>query len=342
MRTQTSYLLIGIFVVSGIVLLTAAVVALSAGARNRDVIKAETLFEESVSGLEVGAPVRFRGVTVGRVTQITVAGALYQETQHTYVVVRFELWGPDGFPIARLRETLPKRIEEGLRVRLATTGVTGVSFLEADMLSDASKYPPKARDWMPSEQREQFLYVPSAPSEFGEVVNSVERVLDDIARADLPQVAREIRDAVGGIRGQIAGADLAGLGSDVKATLASVRSATQRGSDDLGRAVTSLEESLRGVSAAVASLDKRIGDPQLDAIVTDVKTVTGQLDGVVKSARAVLGDAQTLLAGRGGDLAAILANLERATAHLRALTATAEQYPSWLLFGTPPQGGSRR
>ena len=107
MRTQTSYLLIGIFVVSGIVLLTAAVVALSAGARNRDVIKAETLFEESVSGLEVGAPVRFRGVTVGRVTQITVAGALYQETQHTYVVVRFELWGPDGFPIARLRETVP-------------------------------------------------------------------------------------------------------------------------------------------------------------------------------------------------------------------------------------------
>ncbi|MEZ5965136.1 MAG: MlaD family protein [Planctomycetota bacterium] len=342
MRTQTSYLLIGAFVLSGIVLLTASLVALNAGARRREVIKAETLFEESVSGLEVGAPVRFRGVTVGRVTQITVAGALYQETQHTYVVVRFELWGPSGFPIARLRETLPARIDEGLRVRQASTGVTGVSFLEADILDDASKYPPKARDWMPSEQRDEYLYIPSAPSTFGEVVNSVERVLDDVVRADLPKVASDIREAVTGIRAEIGNAGLGELRVEVKQVLQDVRDIARRAGEDLSRAVTSLETGSRDVSAAVASLRERVIDPRLDDLVADLNGATKKLNEVLLDARAALGDVQGLLAGRSGTVRTILDNLERASAHLRSLAATAEQYPSWLLFGSPPAPRDRR
>jgi len=333
MRTQTSYALIGSFVIGGLVLFTVSLVALHAGT-TREVIKAETLFEESVSGLEVGAPVRFRGVTIGRVTQITVAGALYQETEHTYVVVRFELWGPEGLPVSRLRRTLPARIEEGLRVRLASPGVTGIAYLEADILDDAYRYPPKDRDWMPDEQRERYLYIPSAPSALGEVVNSVEKVLDDVVRADLPQVAREIRDAAASIQQQLQDAGLGELRVEAKATLASVRSAASHAADDLARAVAGLETGIRDVGTAAQSVELRMRDPQIDAILRDVKAATTDLARVV-------GEAQTLLAGKAGDVAAILANLERATAHLRTLAATAEQYPSWLLFGTRPQGGGR-
>lgn len=342
MRTQTSYFLIGSFVIGGLVLLTGALVSLSSDSRRRDVIKAETLFEESVSGLEVGAPVRFRGVSVGRVTQISVAGALYSETQQTYVVVRFELWGPAGLPVERLRATLPKRIDEGLRVRQASTGVTGVSFLEADILDDAHKYPPKKRDWMPDEPRGQFLYVPSAPSTFGEVVNSVERVLDDVARADLPQVARDIRDAVASLQAQVSEAGLGELRADVGRTLAEARDAARQVVKDFERAVAGFEATTRSVSATAATLDGRIGDPQIDAILVDVRAASGELKGLVSGAKATLGDAQLLLAGRAGAIASILTNLERASAHLRTLTATAEQYPSWLLFGTPPERGRGR
>jgi ABC-type transporter Mla subunit MlaD len=341
-RTQTSYLLIGSFVISGVVLLTASLVALGAGPPTRDVIKAETLFDDSVSGLEVGAPVRFRGVTVGRVTHITVAGALYQETESTYVVVRFELWGPEGLSSARLRETLPQRIDEGLRVRLAQTGVTGVSFLEADIMADAEKYPPKPRDWMPDELRDEYLYVPSAPSELTEVVSSVEKALDAVVRADLPKVAEDIRTAVANIDKQVIAAGLGELNREAKETLAGVRSAARQVVDDLRRAVDRFDSALEGVSASAKAVEERLRDPQIDAVLADARTAAAELKELMASGRVVVGDAQALLAGRSGEVAAILANLERLTGHLRSLAATAEHYPSWLLFGTQPEPGSRR
>lgn len=341
MRTQTSYLLIGTFVIAGLALLTATVVALSAG-RERDVIKAETLFDETVSGLEVGAPVRFRGVSVGRVTQISVAGALYQETQTTYVVVRFDLWGPEGLPIERLRQTLPKRIAEGLRVRQATTGITGISFLEADILPDAEKYPPKPRDWMDRSEREAHLYIPSAPSQIVEVVNTFEKALNEVVRADLPGLVTDIRSAVQGLRDEVRSAGIPELRDAAKETLGSVRDVAVRAGDEFTTIAGSVERAAQAFATAAERATTLLDDARLSKILDDVHAATAGLSGVVHDARGALGDAQAILAGRAGEVAAILANLERVTAQLRALTATAEQYPSWLLFGTPPAKGLGR
>lgn len=342
MRTQTSYLLIGTFVIAGFTLLTASIVVLSASGGKRDVIKAETLFDASVSGLEVGAPVRFRGVSVGRVETISVAGALYHESQTTYVVVRFDLWGPEGFPVSRLRETLPKRIAEGLRVRQATTGITGISFLEADILADADKYPPKPRDWMPRTEQEEYLYIPSAPSQIGEVVNTLEKALDEVVRADLPGLVTEIRAAVKGLAAELKSAGIADLRDAAKQALASVRDVAGRAGDQLGTLAADVDRGVQSFTAAADRAATLFGDPRLGTILDAVRQTTASLPSLVESARGTLDDAQAILGGRAGDVTAILANLERVTAQLRALTATAEQYPSWLLFGTQPQPGVGR
>lgn len=370
MRTQTSYLLIGIFVISGLAMLTAALVALGAGAGDRDVIRAETLFDETVAGLEVGAPVRFRGVSVGRVTQITVAGALYQETEHTYVVVRFELWGPEGFPLDRLRETLPKRIAEGLRMRQASSGLTGISFLEADILADADKYPPKDRDWMPDAQRDKYLYIPSASSQLGEVFNSLEGALAAVVRADLPGLVTDLREAIAGLRQDVRSMNLGQMAGSVDQTLQRLRDLAASGSaavdrisgvatqvgDTVAKAGATLERSggqfdamasaatstLRQVETATAKAETLLADPRLRDTLGHLEAASASLGKVLEQTSGAVRDAQNLFAGRGREVAAILDNLERATAQLRALTATAEQYPSWLLFGTPPPRSSGR
>ncbi len=335
MRTKTSYLLIGTFVIAGFALITAGVVVLGAGRRDRDVIKAESLFEESVSGLEVGAAVRFRGVRVGRVTEVTVAGALYTETQIPYVVVRFELWGPDGYQLQRLRDVLPQRIEEGLRVRLASTGITGSAYLEADILPDAKKYPPKPRDWMPRPEEER-VYVPSAPSALGKVVSGVDDLLEQLAQADLPGIATDLRTTLASARAAIDGLGTAALSRDAQGTLGAVREATASLTRQLTGTTAAIDAAAARITAAADQAGTLLGDPRIPGVLTEAQRAAEELTATLATARGAARDVQDLVAGRGRSVDAILANLERVTAQLRALTATAEQYPSWLLFGTPP------
>jgi paraquat-inducible protein B len=110
-------------------------------------------FKQSVKGLSVGAPVDFRGVTIGEVARIGLA----------YDPKTFELYQPVEFYLypERLRANsvitgemipFPKNpaeqlnrvkafIDKGLRVQLRTSSLlTGQKYLAIDMFPDAPKY----------------------------------------------------------------------------------------------------------------------------------------------------------------------------------------------------------
>ena len=98
-----------------------------------------------MQGLEVGAPVKYRGVTIGRVTDIGLVSAEYggrpadrESRRQTYrlVFVRFEV---DTSKIGPVPETA-EAVKLGLRARLASQGITGLSYIELDFV-DPTRYP---------------------------------------------------------------------------------------------------------------------------------------------------------------------------------------------------------
>ena len=70
MSAQTKYFKLGAFVLTAIAVGVTALVVLGAGTIMRKKVMVETYMDESVQGLEAGAPVKFRGVTVGRLEKI--------------------------------------------------------------------------------------------------------------------------------------------------------------------------------------------------------------------------------------------------------------------------------
>jgi paraquat-inducible protein B len=70
MRRSANMTLIGAFVAGGILLIITAVILLGAGSFTGSKPEAIAYFEDSVSGLDIGAPVKFRGVTIGKVSQV--------------------------------------------------------------------------------------------------------------------------------------------------------------------------------------------------------------------------------------------------------------------------------
>ena len=79
MTQESRHFKIGLFVVASIALTLGAVLWLGGGALFQRAIYLETYLDESVQGLEVGAPVKLRGVRLGTVDSIDLAEAVYRD-----------------------------------------------------------------------------------------------------------------------------------------------------------------------------------------------------------------------------------------------------------------------
>src|SRR4029079_11810553 len=113
------------FVLLGFGLAIAAAVLLGVATTRKQTVKYHSYFNESVQGLDLGSPVKFRGVTIGHVSAIEIA------PDHRMVDVVSEL---DTTDIKRMELTemghgkLGKEkfaIPPDLRAQLGSQGITG-------------------------------------------------------------------------------------------------------------------------------------------------------------------------------------------------------------------------
>ncbi len=197
MSRQAKYFRIGLFVICALSLLFAGLVVLGSRALNSKAIHFETYFDGTVQGLDVGAPVKLRGVKIGSVEKIAFADSVYP-TESRYVMVRVAV--PIEKEIGQeqkdeFEEWINKNIEAGLRVRLAAQGLTGASYLEADYL-DPRRFPPLAIDWTPKTR-----YVPSAPSMLSTLSDSLQKILIKFERTRIDEVSVEVHDLLVNLNG---------------------------------------------------------------------------------------------------------------------------------------------
>jgi ABC-type transporter Mla subunit MlaD len=304
---EAHYFRVGLFVLAGIVASVATVIFVGSGRLFDRPVLIETVFEESVQGLEVGAPVKLRGVRLGSVRWIGFVGDQYQISpvdakDRNRVLVRMEIGeqGPDVGWEERLRR-IEKMTENGLRLRLTPLGITGVSFIEADFL-DPERFPPLSISWKP-----EIPYVPSAPSTISQITSAAERLMTRI-------------DAL----------DVEGLLTNLDQLLVNVNAAVE---------TTDVDSVQRSLATLLADLEKT--STALRSGVESVKT--GQLGEDLRTSlretTSLLIETQRLLGRSGEDLVATLENLRAASRSLREASETARTYPSFLLFGETPKSG---
>lgn len=185
MSTQNNYFKIGIFILSGLSLLVIGVIVFGAGRFFQKEIIVETYFADSVQGLDVGSPVKYRGVKIGEVKDIGIVyyhydlDSLSQDEIYTYgLYVRVTLRLPvDILHILGGRDTqaeLTTLIEEkGLRLKLDYIGVTGLAYLDLDFL-EVDKNSSLDILWEP-----KHYYIPSVRNTIQVITES----LNDIAQS---------------------------------------------------------------------------------------------------------------------------------------------------------------
>src|SRR3954466_13379225 len=140
MSAPTNRWKLGAFVVGAVVVGLATAAIVTAQTMQAVTVTYTSYFDEAVTGLEVGSPVRYRGVKIGNVSAIDVA----PDQRHVEIIysrgvkVRGRLGLSGRSHGKETRILLPPE----LRVQLASTGLTGTKFLQIDFFDTGGTPPP--------------------------------------------------------------------------------------------------------------------------------------------------------------------------------------------------------
>jgi len=312
MSDEARYFRVGIFVFAG--LLAVAATALVLGGRTifAEKVVFETYFDESVQGLEVGSPVKRRGVKFGTVRAIGLVEDFYELGPEQrfelgqHVLVRIETAvdrereraEEELTPEQRLK-SLRAMVQRGLRLQLTRSAITGVAFIEASFL-DPERYPPLVVPWEP-----EYLVVPSAPSTIAQLTSAAERIMARLEAVNVEQVIEHLDGLLLNLRDATHEVDLAAVQAEARALLAEVRE-----TNALAR---------RQLAAA------------------DLGELGIRTRQVLAETETTLAHTRRMIEGGRYDVGRALENLRVATENLRDLTDTLRSQPSLLLRGEPPE-----
>jgi phospholipid/cholesterol/gamma-HCH transport system substrate-binding protein len=325
MSAPSNHWKLGLFVVVGIVTFLAVLVSLGARGLDKETVRYKTYFDESVQGLDIGSPVKFRGVTIGNVAGIDIA----PDRRHVEVDCEITV---SQLVSLRLVDTAPAKhvlpigqkplvtlaVPPDLRMQLGSAGITGVKYIAIDFFDVTTNPAPDLPFALPEN------YVPAAPSTMKNIEDAVVKAVDrfpevadqlvmmvsqinvllgEINREKLPSRAAttlaRAEDVLATLQTAIKGANLGKLSGQAQRTIAGLEGAITR--------LTSVLDRVDGEQGLVASAQRAtdsIGDlaggakglgSELDDTLRDVREAA---DSIQRLADSLDTDSDMLLKGR--------------------------------------------
>jgi phospholipid/cholesterol/gamma-HCH transport system substrate-binding protein len=314
MAAPTNHWKLGLFVVVAFVVAMASIVALGARSLKKTTVSYKTYYDESVQGLDVGSPVKFRGVTIGSVSVIDVA------PDHRHVETTLELdvqnltdLGLSTVPGEKARINVPP----DLRAQLGSSGITGVKFISIDFFSIKDN-PVEALPFPVPENT-----IPSAQSTMKNLEDSVVHAVDRF-----PEVADQIVHLLGQMSRMLDALDEKHLGDRAGDTVNNVNSLVEE-----------LRVALRGVDTVKLSQEAQETMTNLNTTLARTTSLLDRLQGdkgvIASTERAsnAVGDMAHGARGLGVEIEATLRDVQGAAASVQRLGDALERDPDMLLKG---------
>jgi paraquat-inducible protein B len=322
-RKPAGQTVVGAFVLGGFVLGLAAIVLFGKFNLFHPATRATVVFQDSIAGLSVGAPVTFRGVRVGAVERIGIE--FDPKTKVAYIPVTVAL-EPGRALITQGRDNanvdLADLITRGLRAELNVQSfVTGQSEIDLDF--DPTSPPVLHAD---------LTNLPEIPTR----QSTLQKAREQLSQLPLRELADNASATLIGLRGlaEKLDRDLPSLVDSLKAT--SNRAAQT--ADTASQAIRALQDRMDTTLGAIGQL-AGAGGQQLDQRGAELHALLATSNQTMLQARDLLGDLKGLAADRTAsraNLESTLRDLAAAAASLRGFANDVEHNPQLLLTGRRP------
>jgi paraquat-inducible protein B len=321
MAKQANRMMIGGFVVLAVAILAASLVVFGSGKFFKKTNKYVLFFDESIKGLNVGAPVLFQGVPVGSVTNIVILADFKKLKADIPVFIEIE---PDRFQVGEEqhkardpKQVADKLIKAGLRAMLSMQSfITGQLLIELDFFPNT---PVVLRNL-----EKDYIEFPTIPSTSARLA----RALDNF---DFRTLEQKLQSSLDGISKFVNDPDLTAAIRDLKETLQSARKLMTR----VDGKVDPLAKDVNKMTKNFDKLAKDIGFRINGLSASLEKTLSGldkTLSGFNKTMTSVRGvvspDAPLVV-----DLESSLKELSATSRSLRELADYLEEQPESLIRG---------
>jgi paraquat-inducible protein B len=337
--------LIGAFVVGAVGLVVVGVLALGSlqGLFERPV-RVVMLFDGDVNGLNVGAPLAFRGVKLGQVSDVRINVASGGKIA-VYGELPPRVLGEDAVTVTR------NAVKMGLRAQLELQSLlTGQLYVSLKMMPNT---PAKLEAADP-----HAIEIPTVPSALQEWSTRVEGLLNKLAALPLDEMITSATGAMGGIKNLAASpelhqairradgllADLQDLAREARPMVASITAT----SDTARGAVTDVAQDLRKLAANLETTSDAArgfltdGQRLVRDVDAKVDPVANSFIGTMDKAQGTLAGMDGVLTGRsalGYQLGQALQQITATARSVRALADYLDQHPESLLAGKGRPGG---
>jgi len=316
MAAPTNHWKLGLFVVVGFAVAMGTIVALGARSLEKATVRYKTYFDESVQGLDVGSPVKFRGVTIGSVYAIGIA----PDHQHVEVACDLVVDQLNGLGLNVVGDGKAPRIAvpAELRVQLGSSGITGVKFILIDFfkVSDnpivplpfavPDNYIPSAQSTMKNLEDSVVHAVdrfPEVATQIVAVLGKINRILDDVDSHHLPErlggAMRHLDRTMDDVQAAARGLDAPKLSGDLQLTAVNLNLTVTR--------INALLERIQGNKGVLASAERAtnaVGDIAKNAnglgleVEETLHDVQQAADAIQRLGDALNQDSDMLLKGR--------------------------------------------
>jgi paraquat-inducible protein B len=293
MAKRNNATVIGLFVLGGVALVVVAVLLWGSRRLFRESARYVCYFDGSVEGLDVGAPAKARGVTIGRVARIQLRYRQRRTDPRVPVFVDIDVKRLTDLGVERPNaEYIQDLISRGLRARLETQSlITGTLFVNFAL------YPNTPIRLSELDPQDGVPEIPTIPTELAQLGESVSTIVAKLEAIDFGALVKSIDRTTG----------------NLNETLAEISTAT-RVYRNLGRHLDA------GAQPILADLQSAIGDAR--------KTLVG-LDGAAGAAGRLVAPEAPLSVR----LSEALDEVGRAASAVRDLADYLQRNPNSLLVG---------
>lgn len=290
---------VGLFVMTGLTLIIAAIIWLGMSHYFSGGKIYVAFFDESVQGLDKDSAVKYRGVSIGRVQDIRVAADLK--------LIEVQMMIEKG-----------PRLENDMVAQLKSVGITGIMFIELDRKNDLDDDRAPVIDFFPD-----YPVIPTKPSDIKKFTTGVMEVLEQFKTFDLSAVSSRLNTTLTLIEKTVTDARIKDISTDIRTSLKRLNAVLT--AENWHRTLASIEQATTSFDTFSKDADKtanRLTETVYLAnrILSDNEKAFGQaiskLTSLMEQANVVLRESGTVISGTGTHLTELKLEMSRTLVNL--------------------------